>query len=1249
MGSFKANGREQGSREHRTTKLARRRGLLMLEWLLEERVLLSTVARWQPTSPNLADVENGPMANLGGQLISLYEAFQGGESSSVALASQFPLDQFQGDSVLVGLTAYTDFQAFKTSLGNLGMQIVDTNPTDGLVDGYLPINELPTAAQLPQTLSGQLDLKSETFGAAINEADYSTYANVASQHTGLTGAGVTVGVISDSFNDLGGYATDVSTGDLPPNVDILQDGTGGDDEGRAMAQNIYHIAPGAGLAFATAGETDQVMAQNILALANTAGAKIINDDIAFSDDPFFQPGLITQSINQVTAQGVTYLSAAGNEANHGYLSDFRAATGTVTGVGTGTFMNFNPSGTSLLLPITVNVPNTNIDFQFDQPWASQEPMGSPGPTSQLNFYVLDGSGNIIASGTDDNVAMQEPQQFVQVPSTGNYFVAIQVVSGPNPGHVEFVQFGQQSTNDLIVSQQFGAAGGTYYPTSFGHNAAANTIGVAAVPWWSPPPFLGQNPLASEPFSSSGPSIQVFNASGTALSSPVTTQNPSVTAPDGGNTTFFGFVAATNNPPIPGQTATSTNLYASFTPDQENLPSFFGTSSAAPNTAAIAALMLQRVPSATPGQIKAALIQSASSAPMNASATGTWNAQGGYGLVNAISAINAIDVLRVSSTNPANGETVTVTPSAIDVTFSKPVVFSTVTSSDLVFQATPPGVSVVVGTPQAIDNPTDPTIVAFPYSFSYKNPPTTTANGVNTFIVTGPIMAETGGELVPSSPITFTLDDTTAPEVANTSLSTRTVTIQFTKAMNPSTITLANVYVERQGGTGNWLTPINLNNYPGVTIAYNPLTNTATLDYSGLPQTEMPTDDYAIVVKSGPTGVTDLVGNELDGEFSGSFPSGNGVAGGNFFEELGVKVLLAPVFTTFQMTPATDTGIAGDQNTNKLQPQFIGQVYNSFPGTVANLPVYVEFSGLHGGNLDLAPGGSPPNYIGFVGNYDVPATTNSAGTFTIAPPALPEGFQYAQVVVVGLPDNPPGLSSSQEYAFRIDKSPPTVLGVASVNGAPPPTPSNFSSLQTLTLNVQDPVKQTPTYLATPSQVLYAAIDPSTAANISNYSLIRLNSDGTQTDESQYITTATFTATAPTYTTGGTYIADYNGVINLTFSTGIPAGNYELIAHTKEQQYPGLLDAAGNPLAQDFVYNLSLQSQPVFITNIAMESTYSNDGSTAIGGPRSYYELPTSTSTSPVPNYVARAEAPPTAWVVDLSNPIPFVSAGYYNDK
>ena len=144
-------------------------------------------------------------------------------------------------------------------------------------------------------------------------------------------------------------------------------------------------------------------------------------------------------------------------------------------------------------------------------------------------------------------------------------MAVKLVSGPDPKHIEFGQFGQTSDNDLIVSKQFGSAGGTFYPTSMGHNSSATTIGVGAVPWWSPPPFLGQSPLDSEPFSSAGPAIQVFDANGNALATPLTIQNPTITAPDGGNTTFFGFVADTSNPPFPGQPATSTNLYARSRP------------------------------------------------------------------------------------------------------------------------------------------------------------------------------------------------------------------------------------------------------------------------------------------------------------------------------------------------------------------------------------------------------------------------------------------------------------------------------------------------------------------------------------------------------------------------------------------------------------------------------------------------------------------------------------------------------------
>ena len=69
----------------------------------------------------------------------------------------------------------------------------------------------------------------------------------------------------------------------------------------------------------------------------------------------------------------------------------------------------------------------------------------------------------------------------------------------------------------------------------------------------PRPYLGQNPLASEPFSSSGPSIIVRNPDGTLMTDrPVTVQNPTITAPDGGNTSFFRrAVIDTSNPPLPG--------------------------------------------------------------------------------------------------------------------------------------------------------------------------------------------------------------------------------------------------------------------------------------------------------------------------------------------------------------------------------------------------------------------------------------------------------------------------------------------------------------------------------------------------------------------------------------------------------------------------------------------------------------------------------------------------------------------------
>jgi hypothetical protein len=102
-----------------------------------------------------------------------------------------------------------------------------------------------------------------------------------------------------------------------------------------------------------------------------------------------------------------------------------------------------------------------------------------------------------------------------------------------------------------------------YPTSYGHNTAANGYGVGAVR-----PF---RPYIPESFSSSGPATIAFDADGNRLASPEIRQQPAIAAMDGGNTTFFS---------------------ADSNSDADTFPNFFGTSAAAPTAAAVSALVLQ---------------------------------------------------------------------------------------------------------------------------------------------------------------------------------------------------------------------------------------------------------------------------------------------------------------------------------------------------------------------------------------------------------------------------------------------------------------------------------------------------------------------------------------------------------------------------------------------------------------------------------------------------------------------------------
>src|SRR5205814_401625 len=78
-------------------------------------------------------------------------------------------------------------------------------------------------------------------GAVESQGDAAIQASTARSTFNVDGTGITVGVISDSYNSLGTAAADVASGDLPTNVQVLQDDVGQTDEGRAMLQIVHDV------------------------------------------------------------------------------------------------------------------------------------------------------------------------------------------------------------------------------------------------------------------------------------------------------------------------------------------------------------------------------------------------------------------------------------------------------------------------------------------------------------------------------------------------------------------------------------------------------------------------------------------------------------------------------------------------------------------------------------------------------------------------------------------------------------------------------------------------------------------------------------------------------------------------------------------------------------------------------------------------------------------------------------------------
>eukprot|EP00899_Mesostigma_viride_P009107 jgi/Mesvir1/18198/Mv09482-RA.1 len=477
------------------------------------------------------------------------------------------------------------------------------------VSCFVPLVTVPLLSGLSNLESIRPSL-AMTNAVAVAEGGKAMRTDVVRSLYGFNGAGIRVGVLSDSFDmapkdpSEPDAAADFLNGELPLDTMVLQDSaTTQTDEGRAMMQLIYDAAPGVSLAFHTAFVGEVGMANAIKKLAQVAGCKVICDDVSYLSEPFFMDGPIAQAVTFVHSLGVAYFSSAGNLARlsysapyrpsgsfkeHGELHDYDPGDGVATSM----YMQF-PSGGCLVL-------------QWDDPWKSVTQRG--GAATDLDIYAYNFyTGALVAQGVSVNVN-NDPFEYLCLPTSssvnyatgGRYNITIEHYAGPRPTVIKWVGYNYQ-----IKVMEWA----TDSSTCTGHANSAGGVGVGAALYSKTPPF-GKTPAEMEAFSSVGNTPILFATDGTRLATPINRQQPRFAAPDGCVTSFFG----------------------SGLP----WPRFYGTSAASPHAAAAAAVVWQVNPRLTVDELYNTLASTAS--PIYQP---VYNEVSGYGLIDVKAAVDLL--------------------------------------------------------------------------------------------------------------------------------------------------------------------------------------------------------------------------------------------------------------------------------------------------------------------------------------------------------------------------------------------------------------------------------------------------------------------------------------------------------------------------------------------------------------------------------------------------------------------------------
>jgi hypothetical protein len=562
----------------------------------------------------------------------------------------------------------------RMALSAAGARIIDASERYGVVTALVAPRQIAAVAAVPGVVSMREALAPTVWpptrpsarpavalaspkaapacpaGSLVSEGDSQLRAARARERFGVDGSGVTVGVLSGSYDvetaTQVNAVDDIASGDLPgagnpcgytmPVQVLAESRVGfGRDEGRAMLQIVHDMAPGAALAFATASDGLYAFADNIRRLRSEGRADVIVDDYYYPEEPFFQDGPVNVAIRDVVQDGAIYATSGGNihvtDSSGRAIGSYEApayrpaecptlkeAGGNPVNPGVDCH-DFDPGdGANPRLGMTLPAGGLIVlNFQWSEPWF--------GVATDLDIFLVDEQNTVL--GQSINGLGPSPFELIGYSNATDAPQQIYLVAGRTSGATPRLKFEVGSAalaGPPITRMEYADRDSIdlFGPTMTDHALSADAITVGAV--------LYDEDRRVAPFSSHGPAtvywapVESIRAA-PPLPEPTVRAKPDVIATTGARTTFYGRTRLGGPRCNPAEPASGECR-------------FFGTSAAAPHAAGVLALLKQRAYqrdiALDQGQAKQLLAQSAQRLRGS-------QEERGAGLIEAVGAVAAV--------------------------------------------------------------------------------------------------------------------------------------------------------------------------------------------------------------------------------------------------------------------------------------------------------------------------------------------------------------------------------------------------------------------------------------------------------------------------------------------------------------------------------------------------------------------------------------------------------------------------------